>query len=246
MVEALLDLYASAGGANWTRTDNWLEGEPCVDSWFGITCCPAAYPLLRAARDQGTGGHVCTSRDGRDRLIHDASMCVSAGELGACHVVGVALRNNSLAGTLGEGLATTLTRLQRLELDRNQLSGPLPASLALLGDEAAPMQRLALSDNGFDYSGTNENELLRLVQRCKEGATFSCAGLPPVSCSAFGAGYMVRAHEPDTCERCPALWISAVLMTVGSVLMGGGLALYVWVISRYHHPNRGHHPLNSP
>lgn len=48
---ALRDLYASTGGDQWLRHDNWLEGEPCVNSWYGVTCCPKSHPHLS---DDGT------------------------------------------------------------------------------------------------------------------------------------------------------------------------------------------------
>ena len=46
---------AAAGGAvpgdprtttGWARNDSWLQGEPCVDGWFGVHCCPRALPVL--------------------------------------------------------------------------------------------------------------------------------------------------------------------------------------------------------
>ena len=36
--------------------DNWLIGEPCLDSWYGVTCCPAARPKLM--------GDECCTFDG--------------------------------------------------------------------------------------------------------------------------------------------------------------------------------------
>ena len=57
---ALRALYLSTSGQNWTaggatstafsegeggREGEWLKGEPCVDEWYGLTCCPAGYKL---------------------------------------------------------------------------------------------------------------------------------------------------------------------------------------------------------
>jgi hypothetical protein len=31
-------LFYATNGLNWTKSDNWLVGNPCTDQWFGITC----------------------------------------------------------------------------------------------------------------------------------------------------------------------------------------------------------------
>ena len=36
--EALVALYNSTDGANWENNTNWLEGDPCSNLWFGVTC----------------------------------------------------------------------------------------------------------------------------------------------------------------------------------------------------------------
>ena len=36
----------TAGGDNWERAFNWLQGEPCVDGWEGVYCCPDSHPYL--------------------------------------------------------------------------------------------------------------------------------------------------------------------------------------------------------
>ena len=96
------------------------------------------------------------------------------------------------------------------------------------------MHRLALADNRFDYAASaTDASLLRLVQRCKEGpGRFSCTGLPPVSCSAFGSAWMVQSRRPDTCERCGALWFSALLVAIAFALLVAALGAYIYLISR--------------
>ena len=47
MVRALALLYEATGGDAWRNNDKWLSGEPCVDGWFGVHCCPQALPVLR-------------------------------------------------------------------------------------------------------------------------------------------------------------------------------------------------------
>ena len=40
--EALVALYESTGGlteeSGWREDGGWLEGDPCEDAWFGVTC----------------------------------------------------------------------------------------------------------------------------------------------------------------------------------------------------------------
>eukprot|EP00900_Chrysochromulina_parva_P010738 jgi/Chrpa1/19666/Chrysochromulina_OHIO_Genome00022050-RA len=57
MVRALALLYESTGGNAWRNNDKWLSGEPCVDGWFGVHCCPQALPVLR-------GDDECTADGG--------------------------------------------------------------------------------------------------------------------------------------------------------------------------------------
>lgn len=37
-IEALRAIYQSTWGQSWTRKDGWLQGDPCVDAWFGVSC----------------------------------------------------------------------------------------------------------------------------------------------------------------------------------------------------------------
>ena len=46
MVLALVALYEAAGGPSWTDRTNWLSGEPCIDGWYGVLCCPISFPIL--------------------------------------------------------------------------------------------------------------------------------------------------------------------------------------------------------
>ena len=253
-VTALVELYLStsrhADGAGWANSTNWLVGEPCTSRWFGVYCCPAAFPLLRlhgaAALHSGSRTHSCVDPEGQappqgtactDEPRTPDDPTDGGGPPSPCLVVGVDLRANRLEGRLpsrwdqpGLALHERLPALQLMQLDGNQLRGALPASLADLGTAAVPIQTLGLGANAFDYRGSSV-ALERLVQRCKTGA-LRCSGLPPVSCNAFGETFMVRARAPDTCERCGALWLNVVLLSLGFVAMVVALVVYVWIIKR--------------
>jgi hypothetical protein len=36
--DALADLYASTNGGSWLHNYNWLTGDPCENSWYGVEC----------------------------------------------------------------------------------------------------------------------------------------------------------------------------------------------------------------
>lgn len=35
---ALMDFYRSFNGPSWRLNDNWGEGDPCLNHWFGVMC----------------------------------------------------------------------------------------------------------------------------------------------------------------------------------------------------------------
>ena len=37
-ISALTNLYYAAGGSAWTYRTNWLSGDPCLNSWYGVSC----------------------------------------------------------------------------------------------------------------------------------------------------------------------------------------------------------------
>ncbi|HOB51593.1 MAG TPA: FG-GAP-like repeat-containing protein [Acidobacteriota bacterium] len=82
---ALIALYTSTGGDNWTDNTNWLGPEGTEGDWFGIEL-------------DGAPG---------------------------CHVIGIALYDNNMVGTIPSELAD-LPELDYLDLADNHLSGELP------------------------------------------------------------------------------------------------------------------------
>ena len=46
---ALVDVYISTNGAQWTRNAGWTDhgnssNDPCVSRWAGVTCLPSSDP----------------------------------------------------------------------------------------------------------------------------------------------------------------------------------------------------------
>jgi hypothetical protein len=106
---SLVALYTatSLGENGWARSDNWLDGEPCINRWYGITCCPSDYAYV---------GENCVSADGlrtvdavrlRDDLAdggeraawdvcHSGSYTGTSADLALCVVVKISLPYNNV------------------------------------------------------------------------------------------------------------------------------------------------------
>lgn len=51
----LVSLYNNTGGSNWKHKTNWLEGYPCTDNWYGITCEYGRVTRIRLYNNNLTG-----------------------------------------------------------------------------------------------------------------------------------------------------------------------------------------------
>ena len=104
---ALIALYKAAGGANWTRTDNWLSSAP-IGEWFGVT----------------------TDDTGSYRLVIGGNHLIGEipAELGSLSNLRVLyLSDNQLRGEIPEELAN-LSSLESLHLGRQLVFGSAPSS----------------------------------------------------------------------------------------------------------------------
>ena len=36
--DALEEFFRSTNGYFWRNNENWLDGDPCTNHWFGVTC----------------------------------------------------------------------------------------------------------------------------------------------------------------------------------------------------------------
>jgi hypothetical protein len=129
MVRALALLYESTGGNAWRNNFKWMSGEPCVDGWFGVHCCPQALPVLRGddecTADGGGATGVLTTQG--SAACHSGSVTGTALDLATCVVVKVLLPSNNLIGSL-DGALCGLQNLQHLDLSGNALIGALPST----------------------------------------------------------------------------------------------------------------------
>ena len=126
---ALLALYTSAGGANWTDKTGWGGGAGTECSWYGVTC---------SAGD----ANVIEIKLSGNRL--NGSLPSNLKDLTQLNVFDVF--SNNLTGTPPELPAN----LKELRVGANELSGPIPA---------LPASLLVLSAGGNELSGSIPNPL---------------------------------------------------------------------------------------
>ncbi|MCG3192800.1 MAG: hypothetical protein DIJKHBIC_02047 [Thermoanaerobaculia bacterium] len=100
---ALIALYDSANGQNWTNSSGWSSPTPGTEcTWYGVVCSAPAGKRIPA------------------RVASPAPA-----------IVELNLADNNLSGTIPEAIGD-LTSLERLALNSNLLSGPVPASMGQL------------------------------------------------------------------------------------------------------------------
>jgi Leucine-rich repeat (LRR) protein len=110
---ALMTLYDSTGGDNWTDRTNWKTGQP-LDAWFGVTV---------------SGGRVTTLDLGDNNL--SGSIPLAIGNLTS--LVSLDFGDNKLSGLIPVEIEN-LANLTSLNLGANQLSGSIPVEIGSLAN----------------------------------------------------------------------------------------------------------------
>ena len=115
--DALMALYTSTGGANWTNNTGWAEGAAGTDcdvcDWEGITC--------------NSNGRVITINLGNNNLT--GTIPNEIGQL--TELDRLALSSNSLSGPIPSVIGS-LSKLRRISLNDNALTGGIPPELGML------------------------------------------------------------------------------------------------------------------
>ena len=133
--EALVALFNSTDGPNWTNNSEWLETDtPC--SWSGVTCDADHVTRLDLA-DNLLNGSIPAELGSLSNLTvlrldrNELSGSIPAELGGLSNLTKLVLHNNQLSGSIPVELGN-LSNLTDLELDHNELSGPLPQNLTNL------------------------------------------------------------------------------------------------------------------
>ncbi|WP_166404777.1 leucine-rich repeat domain-containing protein [Desulfonema ishimotonii] len=123
--EALVELYNSTDGDNWTNKSGWLT-DPVVGNWYGITV---------------KSGHVRNIQLGSNNLTGTIPSAIG----NFANAVDIYLGNNNLSGSIPVEIGN-LSNLETLYLDRNQLTGNVPEEIASLTN----LESFAVYNNQLD------------------------------------------------------------------------------------------------
>ena len=208
--DALMALFDSTGGPNWTDNTGWGAGYPCDSAWHGLTCGADGVTWLDLSYNQLSGpipaelGNL-SSLVGLALNNNQLSGSIPA-ELGNPSSFGyLDLSYNQLSGSIPAELGN-LSNLQLLELHSNQLGGPIPTDLGNLSN----MRQLYLHNNSTLVCWQSEATLTWAQNLPKyNGPLMVCTpdiiGLMALYDSTDGANWTVNTGWGDG-DPCLSAW----------------------------------------
>lgn len=145
--DALIALYNSSDGANWSNSSNWLGAVGTECTWYGVTCAGGHVQHLNLAANQLNGSIPTELEYLSSLIILDLNSNLLSGsippELGNLPILEeLWLHFNSLTGSIPPELGD-LSSLKILSLRSNLLDGTLPVELGKLSS----LVQLSLSAN---------------------------------------------------------------------------------------------------
>ena len=154
--EALVALYNSTDGDNWTDNTGWLVlADPC--SWFGVICFGGSVVQVRLGANELSGPipHALGDLSNLEQLVLQGNQLTGTipPELGnLSNLRWSFLLDNQLTGAIPPELGN-LSNLEQLLLGSNQLTGAIPPELGNLSSLTV------LSINSNQITGTIPAEL---------------------------------------------------------------------------------------
>ena len=156
---ALIALYETSDGANWTNSTNWLNPPADVvaftaqdlEAWFGITMSEAGRVARVELPDNNLQGRLPAEVGNLSaleqlRLYGNALEGTIPSSLGQLAMLqGLLLHDNGLTGEIPSSL-NGLAALKQLHLHNNSLAGPVPGSLGGL----SALEQLWLYGNALE------------------------------------------------------------------------------------------------
>ena len=154
--DALVALYNSTGGANWTNNTGWMGAAGTECGWFGVNCANGNIVYL-ALYNNTLSGSIPSELGNLTNLTYLNLYNNSLGgsippELGnLTNLTYLSLHTNSLSGSIPHELGN-LTNLRSLNLHTNSLSGGIPSELGNLTN----LTKLNLYNNSLGGSIPSE------------------------------------------------------------------------------------------
>ncbi len=154
--QALIDLYTSTDGENWTNNTNWLTDTP-ICQWHGVTVVDGKLTELVLSNNNLQGTIPESIGDLKNveviRLNHNGLIEVIPSTIGSLGVLKTLwLHGNQLSGTIPTAIGN-IKSLENLTISNNRLSGQIPAAFGKLTN----LETLWLQGNRL--SGTIPDEL---------------------------------------------------------------------------------------
>eukprot|EP01123_Difflugia_compressa_P007160 TRINITY_DN1971_c0_g1_i1.p1 TRINITY_DN1971_c0_g1~~TRINITY_DN1971_c0_g1_i1.p1 ORF type:complete len:608 (+),score=94.72 TRINITY_DN1971_c0_g1_i1:53-1876(+) len=147
----LIDLWNSTAGPQWSKTTNWLIGDPCIDLWYGVVCDDLHHVIRLYFFDNKLNG---TIPDSIGNLLFLKELDLSTNSLtgtippsigNLVSLTSLVLYTNQLTGTIFDTIGD-LTLLTLLDLSENLLSGTIPPSIG----DLTLLQELWLNRNNLN------------------------------------------------------------------------------------------------
>src|SRR5450755_1157933 len=149
---ALVDIYNSTNGSNWTNNSGWLQGP--VTNWFGVTLTGTRLGGLALGRNNLVGTIPFTIGNLTSLTNLNLSFNRLTGGIPTAlsnlqnSLIQLNLSNNQFSGTIPSGFVN-LINLNAFDLSANQLTGPIPAGFENLHG----LISFKLDSNKFDFTG---------------------------------------------------------------------------------------------
>lgn len=174
-------LYTSAHGDGWTRNDNWLNGDPCANNWYGITCDAANERVLEInlfmnnlngtlppTLNQLT---AMTSFSVDNNLLHGYLPSLA----GMSALKKFAVFDNGFTGVIPN--LESLAALEHFDAADNRLSGAIPPLSALAALRYFDVDENQLTGRIPTLTGLNALEIFYASDNQLDGPLPSLAGL---------------------------------------------------------------------
>ncbi len=178
--EALIDLYNSTNGQNWTNKTNWLGAPGSECTWYGVGCDGNGQVVSLYLQYNNLSGTIPSSITNLSNLqllyLHGNQLTGNIlPELGnITNLRSLSLAENPLTGGIPHELAN-LTNLVELWLSSSQLTGIIPSELGNLIN----LQSLYLHGNQFTGSIPPGLGNLINLQELQLGSNQLTGSIPP-------------------------------------------------------------------